>query len=89
MKTKEKNKTHILSRLFSQILLIFLVATMTIVLYDMYINIEVEENDIYVAEKLSKEITTVNTEDISQMLEKVSKSVVRNIKNRKYRYINI
>ena len=67
-----------------QLLLIFTIATMSIVLYDMYINIDVDvEKETYTAEKTSKEISIQNTQDVSTMLEKVSKSVVRNFKNRK------
>ena len=50
---------------------------MSIVLYDMYINIDTEK-EIYTAEKTAKEVSTKNTDDVSKMLEKVSKSVVRN-----------
>ena len=46
----------------------------------MYINIDVEEES-YMAEKASKEISIKNTEDVSAMLENVARSVVRNIKN--------
>ena len=64
------------------ILIIFMIATVSIVLYDMYINIEVEDES-YIPKKISQEISTENTEDTSTMLENISKSVVRNIKNRK------
>lgn len=59
-------------------IIVFIIATSSIVLYDMYINIEVE-NEGYLTEKVSREISTKNTRDISTMLEEVSKSVVRNI----------
>ncbi len=72
---KKEKKNHILSRLALQILIIFVIATFSIVLYDMYINIEIEDEN-YSAKKTSQEISTNNTEDISKMLEDVSKSVV-------------
>lgn len=78
---KKEKKNHILAKFLGQTLFIFMIATLSIVLYDMYINIDVE-NEAYTAEKLSKEISTKNTEDVSTMLENVSKSVVRNIENR-------
>lgn len=62
--------------------MIFSIATVSIVLYDMYINIEIEE-ETYTPKKVSQEISAENTEDVSTMLENISKSVVRNIKNRK------
>lgn len=76
-----ESKSHLLSKLVLQILMIFVVATVSIVLYDMYIDIEVEEGE-YTAEKTAKEISIKNTEDVSTMLENASKSIVRNIKNR-------
>ena len=76
-----ESKSHLLSKLVLQILMIFVIATVSIVLYDMYIDIEVEEGN-YSAEKTTKEISIKNTEDVSTMLENVSKSIVRNIKNR-------
>ena len=79
---KKEKKNHILTKIMLQILVIFTIATMSIVLYDMYINIDVEK-ETYTAEKTSKEISIPNTQDVSTMLEKVSKSVVRNFKNRK------
>lgn len=71
-------KPHLLSKLILQLVITFIIATFSIVLYDMYINIDVEDSN-YTAEKVSKEISTKNTEDVSTMLETVSKSVVRNI----------
>lgn len=75
---KREKKNHVISKLVLQALIIFAIATTSIVLYDMYINIEVEEEP-YIAEKTSKETSIKNTEDVSTMLENVSKSVVRNI----------
>lgn len=70
-----ENKSHLLSKLVLQILIIFAISTFSIVLYDTYINIEVEDES-YTAEKLSKEISIQNKEDISEVLEDISKSVV-------------
>ena len=75
-----ESKSHLLSKLVLLVIAIFIISTISIVLYDMYIDIEVEEEK-YTAEKVSKEISIKNTEDVSTMLENVSKSVVRNIKN--------
>ncbi len=77
---KKEKKNHVISKLILQILIIFAIATTSIVLYDTYINIDVEEES-YMAEKASKEISIKNTEDVSAMLENVARSVVRNIKN--------
>lgn len=79
---KRQKKNYILSKMILGILIIFMIATVSIVLYDMYINIEVEDES-YIPKKISQEISTENTEDTSTMLENISKSVVRNIKNRK------
>ncbi len=79
-KEKEK-KNHILGKFITQIIMIFVIATISIVLYDTYIDIEIEDES-YTVEKVAKEINAESTEDISTMLETVSKSVVRNIKNR-------
>lgn len=76
---KKKNKTNILVWLLGEFFLIFATATASIVLYDMYINIDVVEYDGYVSEKTAKEVNTENTNDISRILENVSESVVRNI----------
>lgn len=83
MKKYKENKNHVLGKMLIQIFLVFAIATASIVLYDMYINIEIDEGQMYNSEKLSKEISTKNIEDISSMLENSLKSVVRNIKNRK------
>lgn len=72
---KEKNKNHLFIKLILELIIVFIIATIAIVLYDMYIKIEVEDNS-YTVERVSKEISINNTEDISQMLEEVSKSVV-------------
>jgi len=78
----KKKKNNIVMWLIGELIFIFIVATASIVLYDMYINIEVEDES-YIPKKISQEISTENTEDTSTMLENISKSVVRNIKNRK------
>ena len=79
---KKQKKNYIVSKMILGILIIFMIATFSIVLYDMYINIEIEDES-YTPKKVSQEISTENTEDTSTMLENISKSVVRNIKNRK------
>lgn len=80
--TKKQKKNYILSKTILGILIIFMIATVSIVLYDMYINIEIEDES-YTPKKVSQEINAENTEDTSTMLENIAKSVVRNIKNRK------
>lgn len=79
---KKQKKNYTISKMILGILIIFMIATFSIVLYDMYINIEIEDES-YTPKKVSQEISTENTEDTSTMLENISKSVVRNIKNRK------
>lgn len=77
---KKEKKNHIFVKIFAEIALIFAISTMSIVLYDMYINIDVYEQN-YTAEKITKE-TSIDTDsvgNIGYMLEKVSKSVVRDI----------
>lgn len=77
---KKQKKNYILSKIILGILIVFMIATFSIVLYDMYINIEIEDES-YTPKKVSQEISTENIEDTSTMLENISKSVVRNIKN--------
>lgn len=76
---KKKSKTNIIMWLIGELIFIFIVATASIVLYDMYINIDVKEYDGYTAEKITKINKEESTKDISDTLENVSKSVVRNI----------
>ena len=77
---KREKKNHIFVKIFAEITLIFAISTMSIVLYDMYINIDVYE-DMYTVEKVSQEASTKVSKDISLVLEEISKSVVRDIKN--------
>ena len=77
---KREKKNHIFIKIFAEIALIFAISTMSIVLYDMYINIDVYKQD-YTVEKVSQEMSAENTKDVSSMLEEVSRSVVRNFKN--------
>ena len=72
---EERVKKHIFIKLVLELIIVFIIATIAIVLYDMYINIEIENNS-YIAKKVSQEISTEDTEDISTVLEEVSKSVV-------------
>lgn len=78
---KKEKKNHIFIKIFAELALIFAISTMSIVLYDMYINIDVYQQD-YTVDKVSQEASTRDTKDISSMLEEVSKSVVRYFKNR-------
>lgn len=76
---KKGKKTHILTWLIGEAIFIFVVATSAIILYDMYINIDVEKYDTYTSEKVTKEVSISNKEektDVSRMLENVSRSVV-------------
>lgn len=77
---KKEKKNHYIAKFFGLILLLFTIATLSIVLYDMYINIDSE--DEYTVEKVVKEISIESTNDISSILEEVSKSVVRDIEDR-------
>ena len=88
---KENNKkNNKLIDAIEELILIFVVATISIVLYDIYINTDTASQQSYETLKTAKEIETENTgEDISEILENTSKSVVRNIKNRNKRYRNI
>lgn len=76
---KKKNKTNIIMWLIGELIFIFVVATASIILYDMYINIDVKEYGEYTAERTAKVNKQDDTSDISETLENVSKSVVRNI----------
>ena len=78
---KKEKKKHIFLSILLKTLLVFAISTSSIVLYDMYVNIDTEEYD-YSSERLSKEISAEDTLDISTTLEKSIKSVVRNIKNK-------
>ena len=77
---KKEKKSHILIKIFAEIALIFSISTMSIVLYDMYINIDVYKEN-YTVEKISQDVSVKETKDPSKMLEIASKSVVRNFKN--------
>ena len=78
---KKKEKTHILTWVIGELIFIFIVATTAIILYDMYINIEVAPDEKYKPEKISKQVNVESTNDMSEIIENISKSVVRNIKN--------
>ena len=73
---KKNKKTNILTWIIGEAIFIFIIATASIVLYDMYINIDVDQYESYSVEKTVKEVSTNNTENISQVLEEASKSVV-------------
>ena len=74
---KEKRK-NVLGYIIGEMLLMFVIATASIVLYDMYINIDVTPQVSYKPEKTVMEANTENTIDASEMLENASASVVRN-----------
>ena len=80
---KEKNKKeNLITIILGEIIFVFVIATASIILYDMYINIDVAEDKGYEAKKTAQEIeNSENTMsyDISDVLENASKSVVRNI----------
>lgn len=76
---KKKDKSHVIVWMIAEIVFVFVIATVSIILYDMYINIDVDDTKTYVAEKTAKEVTAEDTNDISEVLENASKSVVRNI----------
>ena len=78
---KKKEKTHRLTWVIGELIFIFIVATTAIILYDMYINIEVAPDEKYKPEKISKQVNVESTNDMSEIIENTSKSVVRNIKN--------
>jgi hypothetical protein len=75
----KKEKQHILPWVIGEAVLIFLVATASIILYDIYINIDASPSVPYVPERISKEVNAENETNLSEILESVSKSVVRNI----------
>ena len=79
-KEKEKKDKTLIWAL-EELMLIFVVATVSIVLYDIYINVDIEPKQEYSATKITKETNIGETKDVSGMLENVSESVVRNIKN--------
>ena len=74
---KKDKKTHILTWLIGEAIFVFVIATASIVLYDMYINIDVNDYESYTRpEKVIKEVSADDTNDISEILENVSESVV-------------
>ena len=72
---KKEKKNHLFIKIIGEIILIFAIATTSIVLYDMYINIDVYENSYNIA-KVSQETLSEDTRDISGILEETSKNVV-------------
>lgn len=62
--------------LIGEALFIFVIATASITLYDMYINIEVKEYENYMPAKTSQEVSVKETEDVSKTIENSAKSVV-------------
>ncbi len=76
---KRISKQKLFIWLIGEAFFIFVVATTAICLYDTYINIEVKSYDNYTLEKTSEKIEKEENADISDTLEEVSKSIVRNI----------
>ena len=73
---KEKRE-NVFTWFIWETIFIFAIATATIVLYDMYINIEVKPYQTYTTEKVAEEVAIEpEKETISEMLENVSQSVV-------------
>lgn len=73
---KKSKKPHIITWLIWEAVFIFIIATASIVLYDMYINIDATPEQSYTAQKTAKEVNTETENDISEILENASKSVV-------------
>ena len=73
---KKKEKKHILTWVIGEAIFIFIVATATIILYDMYINIDATPRETYIPEKISREVNVENSNDMSQIIENTSQSVV-------------
>lgn len=79
---RKQKKSNTFSNVVGEIILIFVVATASIVLYDIYINIDVTQEEVQASEVMPKETALEENEnDISEMLESCSKGVVRDIKN--------
>ncbi len=79
-KDNEKNNNKLIYAI-EELVLIFAVATISIVLYDIYINVDVVQEGNYETIKTAKEVNIDSKSDVSEILENTSKSVVRNIKN--------
>ncbi len=76
---KKEKKAHLLAWVIGEFILIFIIATISIVLYDIYIHIDTSPEESYVPVKITKEVNTEEVDNISETLESVSKSVVRHI----------
>ncbi len=73
---KEEKKPHILTKILGKIILVFIISTISIVLYDMYINIEIDKEADYNAVKIANKVNTEDITNVSDMLEVTSKCVV-------------
>lgn len=73
---KKAKKPHVLTWLIWEAVFIFIIATASIVLYDMYINIDATPKESYTAKKTVGEVKLSTENDISEILENTSKSVV-------------
>ena len=76
---KKEKRTHLLTWVIGEFILIFIIATISIILYDIYIHIDTTPEESYAPIKISQEVNTENVNDISEVLEIASRSVVRNI----------
>jgi len=77
---KKGNKSHVIIKIISQMIIVFIIATSSIVLYDMYINIEVENEGYlksiqgkgtFVAPKNTELAKEQAQKDIEKYLEKI------------------
>ena len=76
---KKEKRIHLLTWVIGEFILIFIIATISIILYDIYIHIDATPEESYAPIKISQEVNTENVNDISEVLEIASRSVVRNI----------
>lgn len=73
---KDVHKSNTVLRILGKILWTFIVITITIVLYDMYSNIKVEEVEPKQENKINTVQANEESKDISSVLEKTSEAVV-------------
>ena len=73
---KKEKKQNVFTYLIGEALFMFVIATASIILYDMYINIDVTPQISYTTEKTTKAVNINETNDVSDMLENASLSVV-------------
>ncbi len=76
---KKEKKVGMFSWLLWEIIFIFAISTISIILYDMYINVDVKQYPSYVVEKQAVKVNEEDEEeksDISEILEDISESIV-------------